>query len=72
MCDYDYLLFNLENLNYPIKHCLRFSVSVIKHHNLKRPWEERTYFSLEFSGHTPLLREVRAGIQIEQEPGGRS
>jgi hypothetical protein len=28
----------------------------------KATWEERVYLCLQLSGHTPLLREVRAGI----------
>lgn len=27
-------------------------------------WRERTYFALQLLGHSPLLREVKAGTQI--------
>jgi hypothetical protein len=36
---------------------------LIKPHDPKQFVEERVYFSLQFSGHTPSLREVRAGPQ---------
>ena len=42
---------------------VRVSVAESKHHDQKQPGEEVVCFSLLFSGHTPSLREVRAGTQ---------
>jgi len=36
---------------------------MIKHHDQKQLGEEVVCFSLQFSSHTPSLREVRAGTQ---------
>jgi hypothetical protein len=50
----------------------RLLIIVIKQHSNKQLVEERAYFSLQFSSHFPLLREVRAGTEARQEPRGRS
>lgn len=39
----------------------RVSIAVIELHDHKQPGEETVYFSLQDSGRTLLLREVRAG-----------
>lgn len=38
-------------------------VAVIKYHEQKQLMEERFYFSLKLSGHTPSLREVQERFQ---------
>lgn len=40
---------------------LRGLLGAIKHHDQNQPGEERAYFTLELSGHTPSLREIGAG-----------
>jgi hypothetical protein len=45
---------------------------VIKHHEEKQLPEQWVYFSFKLSGHSPSLREVRAGTQgrsLEAEKG---
>lgn len=44
---------------------VRVSIVVIEHHGNKQLREESVYFSIQLSGHSPLLREVRAGTQAE-------
>lgn len=40
---------------------VRVSFAAIEHHDHKQPREERVYFSIQLSGHSPLLMQVRAG-----------
>jgi hypothetical protein len=42
---------------------LRAAIGVVKHHNQKQVGKKRVSFSLQLSGHTPSMREVRAGTQ---------
>jgi hypothetical protein len=42
---------------------VRVSIAVIKHDSQKQLRKERVCFSLELSGLTPSLREIRAGTQ---------
>jgi hypothetical protein len=40
----------------------RVFIAVLKHHDCKQLGEERVYFRLQFSSHTPLVNELGAGI----------
>ena len=42
---------------------IKVYIAMIKHHNQKRFEQDSVYFTLQFSGHTPSLREIRAGTQ---------
>ena len=52
--------------------CWRWNKQYFYCYDHKQLWKERVYFSLQLSGHTLLLKEVRTGTQMGQAPGGGS
>lgn len=44
------------------RRCLGVPVALLRHRNQKQLGNERAYSSLQFLGHTPSSKEVRAGI----------
>lgn len=42
---------------------IKVYIAMIKHHNQKQFWKDSVYFTLQLSGHTSSLSEVRAGTQ---------
>lgn len=64
-----------EGLHHCVQTCLTVSFAVMKHRDHKKKKKNpgrNVYLSLQLSGHTPTLRDIRAIIQTGQEPGGRN
>jgi hypothetical protein len=49
----------------------RVTMAVMKHHDQKQVGKKR-FIWLTLPRHSSLLKEVRTGTQLGQEPGGRS
>lgn len=45
--------------------CARIYIAVINYHDPNKLGEERVYFFLQFSGHSPSMREVWTGTQCK-------
>ena len=62
---------NLDYLTHHWKRSLRVFIAMMKHHD-KKQVGKKGFMLLILLYHCSRLKEVRTGIQIRQEPGGRS